>query len=229
MSVQCPKCSKVLTRKQSLKGHLHKKLPCDFKCRNTDCDFQGKNRFAYYRHMNNTDHSGTSTSEQQTISPKVVIAIPGEDDSANNNAIPGGDDSANNNNAMPGGDDNNEDFQITPFEDFQIMVNNDEFDININIRAKTQQARAKLRHLIKAKTPEDLMEALEMLDDDHSEYLSQRLAHLLRVHINPKIPQLHNICMSDVARRSVSFYTRMSPVPPNTDGLFIRTKPPYTC
>jgi hypothetical protein len=45
----CPKCPKILSTKYWLNQHLMKSLPCDLKCR--QCDFQGKDRFHYYRHQ----------------------------------------------------------------------------------------------------------------------------------------------------------------------------------
>jgi len=50
MSFQCPKCPKSFQTERHLQDHITKKLPCDLRCRICQ-DFQGKDRFHYYRHQ----------------------------------------------------------------------------------------------------------------------------------------------------------------------------------
>ena len=97
-------------------------------------------------------------------------------------------------------------FNITPIDDFKVTIDTNIGEVTIRPRNTAEKER--LFSLLRT-SPGSLMQALTHLDDDYSEYLQNTLGALLSmVHIQPSHPELHSICLTDINRRSVSFYSR---------------------
>ena len=96
--------------------------------------------------------------------------------------------------------------RIMPMEDYQLFII-DTKEAEITIRPKTLE----MRNFLMQATPGSIMQVLRQLDSDMDEYLPNTITGILsEVHTRPDVPELHSICMSDIARRSVSFYSRLN-------------------
>lgn len=148
---------------------MKKRMPCDYQCRL--CDFKGKDRHHYYRHMKR---------EHPDNDDKTIVVV--------NNA--------------------STELDITPIDDFRRFVIEDN-DVQISIRAKTLEGKRRLERMLSTSAPGGIMQVLRQLDSNNDEYLENTITSLLSmVHSQPDVPQLHSVCLSDIARRSVSFYSR---------------------
>jgi hypothetical protein len=96
--------------------------------------------------------------------------------------------------------------KITPMEDFKIVI--DTSIGEVTIRPRNSDEKERLFRLLRL-SPGALIQALKHLDGDYNDYLQHTLGALLSmVHVQPDNPELHSICLTDISRRSVSFYTR---------------------
>ena len=102
--------------------------------------------------------------------------------------------------------------EITPIEDFRRFVIEDkDMKISIKVEAKTLKGKLRLEKMLEQMAPGGIMQVLRQLDSDNDQFLDNTLTGMLSmVHSQPEVPQLHSICLSDIARRSVSFYSRGS-------------------
>lgn len=186
----CPKCTRSVASEFSLQRHLKKNLPCDFQCRL--CEFKGKNRHQYYRHMKRNHPDEVIKRKKQKIEPKVDKRQKQSEEEEIVDVV-----------------------HITPLEDFRWEFTNeiDGFDVTVTIRAKTMEARERLQKMLARITPHSVMDALRFLDQDSSESNMERAVTeaLHRVHTMPNYPEMHSICLSDISRRSVQFYSRPDP------------------
>ena len=114
-------------------------------------------------------------------------------------------------------------FVITPIEDYKIIegvFDTDMGEVTVTIRPRTLQEEVimkkrllQLSGLLRESSGGALIQVMKHLDDSRTEYIPYSLGALLSmVHIRPETPQFHSICLTDINRRSVSFYSRTHPV-----------------
>lgn len=99
---------------------------------------------------------------------------------------------------------------ITPIEDFRNFVIEDkDMKISLSICAKTLEGQRRLKTMLPRLATGGVVQVLRQLDSDRDQFLDNTLTGILSlVHSQPHVPQLHSVCLSDIARRSVSFYSR---------------------
>ncbi len=235
MSYQCPKCPLKLSSNQKLKGHLNKKNPCDFKCR--QCNYKAVNGNDYRSHITANickNAKEENPLEQRAVSTLVVMGphemipvqkitycpIPIQDyDLAMYKTL-----------KDLKLDGNLEDYDIEYYV-IQTEKGKEEIDttvdhkrngdtqvdkvtkINIEIERRERIIlRKRVKDARSALTNNMLFGVLCCLvpSDLEIEYLNRMVADMMFQVLHHDDARLHNVCLSDMSRGTVRVYSRIS-------------------
>lgn len=211
-SYPCPKCDKTFMTQERLDVHSENRIPCDFKC--GVCNKACENRNKYDYHMR-TRHKKPVPARAPQHDPVIEQAI-------EQAIVP----------IDQAGEQPSQYQSIVPIDDFYQLrdyassvtsqhihqyqvVNSDPGDntvkvMEVNAMLTTYTLRAQeIRDMIGEEWMVKVLLCLTHGENDRDKFLEMLLALLKGVHAN-KETRLHSICMGDVSRRTVNFFSRMA-------------------